>query len=326
MGGRFFVVGGWADPPCPAGALCMRPKEPALRDGATFDPISGQWKRIADAPVPLSASLNVVVADGRLFLLTAELGRPDSPSTFLSYDPGEDQWATLPFPDTDSDCLQVLGAGTKVVVIACSDERGATQDAVFDTATARWSRLPTDPLRPSYGRTAAWLGDRLLLTASDLVPNPGSKGPTLTRLAVLDESLTQWTLLPDSDIIGGHPQWVSNRIVFPMLGSEDGGKVGNWGRHYPYGAILDPATRVWTALPDPPAPGSGIQGSIGNVGDSTLVGGQLLNPQTEKWTRLPDAPWDDASAQTMVTSTDSIFVWGGAANGRNVADGYLLIL
>lgn len=214
------------------------------------------------------------------------------------------------------------------MAVGYSDEQEPVTDEVFDTETQRWGRLPDDPLGPSFGRSAAWLGDRLLLTASDLVPDPGADGPPLTRLAVLEESLKRWTLLPSSDIIGGNPIWVAGRVVFPMIGSQDGGKVGNWGRDYFNGAILDPATRTWTSLPQPQNGRSGLEGVIGSVGDRTLVGGQLLQPVTGEWTQVPKSPWGPGyrSSQTVITSPTAMFVWGGADGQDNLTDGYPLPL
>jgi hypothetical protein len=45
---------------------------------------------------------------------------------------------------------------------------------------------------------------------------------------------------------------------------------------YPYGAIRDPVTNAWSALPEPPARPSGLEGFLGTVGDTTLVGRHLL--------------------------------------------------
>lgn len=321
--GRYYVVGGWSGPPCPPAASCAAPTEPAHRDGASFEPATGRWHRIAAAPTPVGGVLQMTLAGDKLYLLTGDVGRVDSPVTFLSYDPDEDVWSTLPTPPMLYP--QLVGAGSRVVAIGGSDEHGSTDDAVFDPQTKRRKRLPEDPLGPSFGRTAAWLGDRLLLTGSRLVPNPGADGPSLTRLAVLDKSLSQWTLLPDSDIIGGYPVWVADRVVFPMTGSADGGKVGNWGRDYFNGAILDLITGTWTPLPQPQAGHSGLEGTIGSVGHRTLVGGQLLDAQTQKWTRVPQAPWGRGyrTSQTIVTGPDSIFVWGGA-DDNNLSEGYLL--
>jgi hypothetical protein len=113
-----------------------------------------------------------------------------------------------------------------------------------------------------------------------------------------------------------------------MTGSADGGSVGGWGRDYANGAILDPATSTWTPLPEPRNGGSGLEGLIGSVGDRTLVGGQLLNPRTREWTRLPKSPWGQGyrTSQTVTTGPDSIFVWGGADEQQNLAEGYLLRL
>src|SRR3712207_6366397 len=49
---RFVLVGGWSGPPCPPNAGCVEPEDPPHRDGARFDPITAEWQRIADAPIP----------------------------------------------------------------------------------------------------------------------------------------------------------------------------------------------------------------------------------------------------------------------------------
>jgi len=323
---RYYVVGGWSSPPCPPSASCVAPAQPPHRDGASFDPASGRWQPIAPAPTPIGGVLEMSAVGHKLYLLTSDVNRDDSPSTFLSYDPAANAWSTLPPPQLAYP--QLVVAEGRLVAVDHSDERGPARDLVFDTETGRWERLPDDPLGPSFGRSAAWLGDRLLLTASDLVPNPGADGPSLTRLAVLDESLSRWTLLPDSDTIGGYPVWVADRVVFPVTGSADGGKVGNWGRDYFNGAIFDPATGTWAALPEPKNRRSGLEGVIGSVGDRTLVGGQLLQPVTRRWTRVPKSPWGQGhhSSQTIVTSPDAVFVWGGADDRDNLAEGYFLLV
>lgn len=324
LDGRFYVVGGWSDPPCPPTASCTAPADPAHRDGATFDPATGLWQQIAPAPGPVGGVSEMTPAGDKLYLLTGDVGRADSPVAFLSYDPGSDAWATLPAPPAKD--AQLVGAGSKLVAVGGTDEQAKARDFVFDPGTSRWTQLPDDPLGPSFGRGAVWLGDRLLLTASDLVDNPGADGPVLTRLAVLDDSFTRWTQLPDSDIIGGYPVWAADRVVFPMTGSADGGKVGNWGRDYFYGAILDPAGGTWAPLPTPRPGHTGLEGRVGHVGDQVLVGGQLLQPQTRTWTPVPDAPWGEGhrSSQTIVTGPDSVLVWAGDDGTNNLAEGYLL--
>lgn len=216
-----------------------------------------------------------------------------------------------------------MPAEDQLIAVSGSDEQGRTADQVFSPATGRWSNLPDDPLGPSFDREMVWLGDRLLLTAHHLVDNPGADGPSLTRLAVLDGSLKHWTTLPDSEIIGGNPQWVAERVVFPATGTADGGEVGNWGRDYSYGAIWDPATQAWSQLPSAPKRRSRLAGAVGSVTDTTLVDGHLLNPRTAAWTEIPPGGWGDRTDQTILTSPDTIFVWGGLIDTKNTNEGFI---
>lgn len=148
----------------------------------------------------------------------------------------------------------------------------------------------------------------------------------LTRLAVLDATFQRWTLLPDSDIIGGSPVWVGGRVVFPGTGSADGGEIGNWGRDYFFGAIFDPGTGSWVRLPTPPRRWSGLEGVVGGVGDRAIVGGHLLQPRTLAWTKLPPAPWGQGyrGSQTFATGPGTVFVWGGDDGRDNLSEGYLM--
>jgi len=51
VGSEALFLGGSDAPPCPPNASCVASGEPALRDGAAFDPAAGTWERIASAPV-----------------------------------------------------------------------------------------------------------------------------------------------------------------------------------------------------------------------------------------------------------------------------------
>jgi hypothetical protein len=62
-------------------------------------------------------------------------------------------------------------------------------------------------------------------------------------------------------------------------------------------------------------------GLLLNVGDRTFVGGHLIDARTEKWTTVPTPWWSRQKARTVLASTDMIFVWGGASDDANLADG-----
>jgi hypothetical protein len=216
---KFVLVGGWSDRPCPPSAGCVPPEKPALRDGASFDPSSAGWRRIADAPVPVSGR-NTVVVDGKLYLLTVDISHADSPASFLAYDPSRDSWATLRRPPGDG--LELLVAGNQILAVSYSDERSPAVDSVFDRRSQTWRRLPRDPLGQSYGRSAIWLGDHLLLSAMNFGPNPeGGDEPMpdpqlRLRLASLSADFSRWTLLPDSDLKDCNLVAVAGRVVCPF--------------------------------------------------------------------------------------------------------------
>lgn len=200
VGGRFVVVGGRSGPACPAGADCAAPREPAFRDGASLDPATGTWTRIAAAPVPVAAPPGpppAVVGDGVYLSMD---------NAFLSYDPASDRWQRLRPPPVTG---QLVAAGDRLLLVTDSG-RG---DAAFDPRTGAWRALPRDPLGPSFDRSVVWLGDRALLSAERLVPNPGAAAPALVRLASLDAGLSRWSALPDPGIIGWSPVVAAGRAV-----------------------------------------------------------------------------------------------------------------
>jgi hypothetical protein len=320
--GRFVVVGGSSGPPCPPNASCVEPEDPAHRDGASFNPSTATWKRIADAPIPVSG-MNAAVVDKKLYLLTGMPWRDDSPIAVLRYDPSADAWTRLPAP-TEQFPELVAGSGV-LFAVSGSDELGAARDFVLDEATGTWTELPDDPLGPSFDRQATVIDDALILTAKDLAASPGSEEPALVRVARLSADRTEWTLLPDTESIGWNPTAASGLIVFPQTGGADGGDVNGWGREYFFGGIYDPADGSWHDLPAPPA-GGGLTGVDLAVGDRVLVGGHLLEARTGEWTVLPAVPGVDRSSETAVGGDRAILVWGGATHTENLADGYFLRL
>ncbi|KQR17464.1 hypothetical protein [Cellulomonas sp. Leaf334] len=308
---RFVVVGGDDGPPCPPNADCGVPTGEWRRDGATFDPTTGLWAQIADAPLEIPWATTAVV-DGVLYLLVDR--DSDGPSALLTYDVAVDHWATLPMPPDGPGRL--VEHGDVLLNIPTSDESGATVDSWFDPATSTWHRLPDDPLGPSYDRSVVVVDGLVVLTAKDLVPSPGAERPSLVRAAELDPTLTTWTVLPGSEVIGSDPVAVAGRVVFPDVGGADGGEVGNWGRTYWSGRIFDPGTATWADLPEVPGRTSWPRVV---VGDRVRVGDVLLDPVDGTTTAVPAPPWTDADSPVVAASPEVVFAWGGGS-----ATGYLL--
>lgn len=323
LDGRYVVLGGWSAPPCPANASCVSPEDPPRRDGAVFDPAAGTWEKLPDAPVPLTGA--AVVLGSTLYVFTPDLGRPDAPSTFLAYDSDDRSWRTLPRPKVNYPYL--VATDRAVLAISGTDETTPVRDFTFDPRRELWSTLPDDSLGPSFDRSALWVDDRLLLMAHDLVPNPGSERPSLLRLAELDRSGRTWSAPAETGILGGGAVWASGRVVWTSTDSADGGEVNNWGRSYPDGGILDPATGRWSSLPEPPqAPG--YPGLFMTVDGQAAVGGHLLDPVTRTYTEIPAAPGARRTAETVVAGDGAVLAWGGYVEDdlENLASGQLLRL
>jgi hypothetical protein len=339
VGDRFVIVGGWSDRPCPPTADCAY-GESAQRDGASYNPYTDMWQRIAPAPVPVSQYSSVVVG-GDLYLFAFDVANgglevgPDGqvPLSFLRYTPKTDAWTTLPSPPSGG---VLIAAGDRVLSIAGSDEIVDAVDAVYDPDSSSWTALPDDPLGRSYDREAVWLDNQLVLGANALDRvDAGSDEPAVVRLATLDSSLTTWTILPDSDITGIGPLAAAGRVVFPFYGVTADGIALSAGQPYAEGGIFNPADQSWSALPDLPTGTHLDEYANGRapqvLGDRILIGGRfLLDPVAGTVTPLPQPSWSGRGSATVITGPDSILVWGGATyddfTGENQADGYLLAL
>ncbi|GLI02240.1 Kelch repeat-containing protein [Phytohabitans aurantiacus] len=303
-GTEALIVGGADDAICPPNADCAADPTP-LADGAALDPATGKWRRIADAPVPFSWGQGVVVGTSAYIL-------PSQGRQVLEYRIGEDRWTLVQVPFKPDSWYQLLAAGGRLVAYSGSDETVESPDYVLDAATGAWRELPADPQGRSYDRTMAWTGRELVLFDKKLVPNPGQNEPSLTRAAALDLATGTWRLLPNSQILYTAPWLLSDgKLVNPTLGDADGGEVGNWGRAYPNGGILDPATGQWAALPERPGGGetSGARSATSAI--FTGLRGSVLDTTTGTWEPLPTLPGGRRSGATYVAAGRDFLVFGG---------------
>jgi hypothetical protein len=340
LGPRSHVVGVWSGREvffvggdtfmCPPGADCGAPDEPLLADGAAFDPGPGSWRAIAQAPVAFSWASTALIDDDIYFLVPGTPGRPGAERAFLRYSIGADAWQELPAPAGELGWYHLVAAAGTVVAYSNSDEGGGRPDLVYDPDSGVWAELPEDPLSPGFDRTMVWSPPHLYLFGHELVPNPGSAEPTLTRAARLDPGTGGWERLPDSEILGTGPWFVEDQImVNPDLGGADGGEVDNWGRRYPNGGVFDTASATWSELPTAPAGANHAAGVLG--ARSALISstsGWLLDLATGAWVELPALPEPTADTQRpIVTAGADAVVFGGArwdgSDGELLGDAWI---
>jgi hypothetical protein len=328
-GHEVLLIGGSDARPCPPNAECAVPDVPPLADGAAFDPRTREWHKIADAPVPVEWAQGLVVGTTAYLWIPDNPARPDAEPGFLAYDIERNRWEELPLPPGNLEWLQgIVQAGERIVAYRGSDEQGERPDFLFDPARSSWSELPPDPLSPSFDRSMAWSGRELLLFEHKLVPNPGAEEPALTRAAALDLESASWRRLPDSEMLTTAP-WVpdGNRLVNPTLGGADGGGVGNWGRSFPNGGILDADSGTWSPLPDPPGGdeewASGVLTESG--GQYFAYRGWILETSDNAWIEIPPLDTGElVTGRTVVAAQNDLLVFGGARWKANSVDATLL--
>lgn len=142
----------------------------------SFDPRSGTWRRLSDAPHARD-HFQAVIIDGKIY---AAGGRRSSAATDQTfdltvpevdvYDIAADRWTTLPATSN----LPTPRAGTSAVVldgklILIGGESGSRETAhpevdMFDPATGRWTSLA--PLQVGRHATAAILHEGRIYTAA----------------------------------------------------------------------------------------------------------------------------------------------------------------
>jgi hypothetical protein len=160
--------------------------------------------------MPVNCHAALVLGD-KMYVLVGDSDRSDSPISFLRYDPGVDAWTALPTPDREWSDL--IATDHAIVSMYSPYEQGPKIDQVFDPERGVWAQLPRDPLAPGASRSATWLGDRLLLTATDNRAK-GEPEEDRLRMAALDADLQRWTALPDAELGGGYPVGVAGSVAY----------------------------------------------------------------------------------------------------------------
>jgi hypothetical protein len=319
-GREVLLVGGSDEEICPPNADCRTDPTPRT-DGVAYDPATGAWRPIAPAPTPLLHASAVMVGRTAYFLQTDRESTPIR--RLVAYDVADDRWRTLPVPGDDATYYHLVAAGDRLVALSGTDESTnglrPGPDLILDPARGGWRALPEDPLGPAFDRDAAWVGGELIVFEHKLVPNPGADGPSLVRSAALNPDTGAWRRLGEAPMLHTGP-WhrVGSRLVNPSLGSADGGEVGNWGRDYPNGGALDPATGRFTPLPAAPRTKPYDESAGVLTADSALfVGsnGLLLDATADTWITIPSLPDGDGDVlgRTTVAMGTDMFVFGGGA-------------
>lgn len=298
-GTELLVAGGSSMPACPAGASCALGPQP-LVDGAAFDPATGMWRSIADAPVAFAGG-DAVMVNSRMFVLTVV----DTARVLLAYDIAADTWEQLPAPTVPA--ARLFAAGDRLyayVADASTQDRKAVKfpDVQFDPARRVWEPLPLDPLDSTGSRQLLWLDGTTVLIGQTR-PEDG-----LVRLSAARLAEDGWQPLGAIDLNDLPQDWAAAHdiAVAAFTPSPDGNS--------PAGLVFDGVD--FALLPEAPSwwdehPGLPVAGNRFVVTDRGV-----LDSNTRAWAPLnrPGKLADDGAV--TVWASGRLLTWGGTNHGQ----------
>ncbi len=317
-GSEIYVFGG-TEILCPTNStpLCRAPSSPPLANGAAaYNPLTDEWRLITPPPVGVIGGQTATIGND-IFSLALGSFAPRS-IHLLRYRSDLDIWDEFNLPE-NVDSGWIIAFGTDIVFYNSTDEAGPASDWLLDTMTGTWTKLPDDPLGPSFNRQYVAHDNTLYLFGHALVPSPGgADGPSYLLAAKFQGQ--QWIELPAADSIGSAPTLVSgDQLISPELGCADGGRINNYGRCIAYGAVFDTATETWHELPNAPGRGTNYSFSSGGISASGLVlfqsGYPALDAVTNEWFIVPSIGIGLDRDQRIQSAGPYGFVFGGTTSG-----------
>jgi hypothetical protein len=176
-----------------------------LHDGALFDPSSGEWTRMADAPAEVSAVGSAAVWTGTEMLVW---GGPAG-SKGAAFDSKTEQWRLLPDAPIASRPID-NATWTETELIVWSNGDGAAYNPVLD----RWRAMAPSPLKSAQPKSV-WTG-----SDGDVVFVGGANTQGLSESAAYRPVTDTWQMLAPGP---SHPGlgfvWTGSTILGIVKGS-----------------------------------------------------------------------------------------------------------
>jgi hypothetical protein len=287
-GEEVIVWGGWIGRPFGLG-----PPQP---DGAAYDPDTGRWRLIAEAPMPPSAGAIGVWTGTEVLIWGGVTSTGPGPwPVGAAYNPATDSWRTMArAPVRFGFESAAVWTGTEWVFAV--ERRGAIRFAVYDPENDSWRRLPDLP-GDTDENLLLWTGSEILFRSY--------KG-----IYRLPPGASAW--VPNADQVTGQeisgPVSVNGRVL---------------GLHQQHGLMeWHAATDTWDTVSLPPRPVSGF--GFTAVGENLLVFGGAddgsrpdlaFDLVSGEWWELSWPELEHRSDEVALWSGDQLFIWGGWIGG-----------
>ena len=172
---------------------------PVLSSGQRFDPSTGAWRPLPEAPEGRSDMQTIWTGDQILFWG----GYDDDGSPRmdgLSFDPLTDRWARIPPAPLNHQVATSVWTGSEMIVWG-GGERGSAssrQGAAYDPVAGSWRELAPAPVGLNHA-DAIWTGREMIVFGS----SQDGRNIAETETAVgarYDPASDRWAALPPSDL------------------------------------------------------------------------------------------------------------------------------
>ncbi|MGL5809728.1 MAG: hypothetical protein ACRCYQ_07290 [Nocardioides sp.] len=289
---------------------CVSGTCPESRDGAAYDPDTGRWRAIADAPVGVSTDWSALQV-GASWVISRD-------QEWWAYDVGRDSWREVDALPSGSTPYSV--AATDQTLYAVDAAPGAPIHAL-DVARGTWSRLPADPNRPLLERRALVTTDAgLVVIGGDARAAPGNPLVVGAVHAALYADGT-WSRFPESSQSALACCWTSagERVVhlerMPIVSADSVRFAG--------GISLEtarrPWTRAWRYLEEQPNDDGGNR--VLRVSAATerfaAADGLVYDQVQGRWSILPRPAQAPVNGVASVWAGERLFAFGGLTGGTD---------
>ncbi|MGH9002847.1 MAG: hypothetical protein ACRDYV_06935, partial [Acidimicrobiia bacterium] len=266
-GGEFFVVGG--------SVRTSATTEEYSTQGAAYDPGTGRWRSLPDAPFQVTDKSTAAWTGTELIVVGG--AAPTGPGTAewtaqgAAYSPERNTWRRLPTtplrPRWNAFSAwtgtQLLIWGGAAIVPGIEDVSILGDGATYDLAADSWQPLSRAPRQRGAGGASVWTGDRWILGGGE----NGTDGGTDHGWLEYNPATRTWRRLPDAPS--------ADRIDQAVIVD---GRVLIWPEPGPEGAAYTPAVNRWE--PTAPLPLSFTAGELSRSlvrveGGAAFVGSNL---------------------------------------------------
>lgn len=289
-----------------------------LATGLAFDPATGKWRELADAPVGagLGYGRNAVWTGEHLHVAAVTRDGDDYPVVVLTYTPDTDTWElSPPRPDQNATPGGVVWTGSEVVMAGGDTNFLSNHAWAYNPLQRTWRQLDDMPTEPMEAIEAVVADGEAYFIGG--YPDAPTVALDLTTLEWRNIADLENSMIEDHQLV-----WTGETVV--VIGGHEGPS------HVPVLRIYNPDTDSWTESAPMPVEArersdvvwTGIElivwggfATYGNETDSdrdfVFADGAAYNPLTDTWRTLSESPLTDRCDHTLTWTGTEMLVFGG---------------